>query len=50
MSAVAGLGSVVMWVAIAVVASRLAALLGTGRPATVHHTTVNNRWFGRSTH
>ncbi|WP_330480355.1 hypothetical protein [Streptomyces sp. NBC_00724] len=50
-SAVAGLGSVVMWVAIAVVASRLApALLGTGRPATVHHTTVNNRWFGRSTH
>ncbi|MET8510799.1 hypothetical protein [Streptomyces sp. NPDC005077] len=50
-SAFAGLGSVVMWVAIAVVASRLApALLGIGRPATVHHTTVNNRWFGRSTH
>ncbi|MCX5312091.1 hypothetical protein [Streptomyces sp. NBC_00154] len=50
-SAFAGLGSVVMWAAIAVVASRLApALLGTGRPATVHHTTVNNRWFGRSTH
>ncbi|MET8269227.1 hypothetical protein [Streptomyces sp. NPDC005096] len=50
-SAFAGLGSVVMWVAIAVVASRLApALLGTGRSHTVHHTTVNNRWFGRSTH
>ncbi|WP_328538290.1 hypothetical protein [Streptomyces sp. NBC_00344] len=50
-SALAGLGSAVMWAAIAVVASRLApALLGTSRPTTVHHTTVNNRWFGRSTH
>ncbi|PWS47008.1 hypothetical protein DLE01_32505 [Streptomyces sp. FT05W] len=50
-SALAGLGSVVMWAAIAVVASRLApAVLGTGRPTTVHHTHVTNRWFGRSTH
>lgn len=50
-SALAGLGSVVMWVAVAVVASRIApAVLGTGRPTTVHHTTVTNRWFGRSTH
>lgn len=50
-SAFAGLGSVVMWVAIAVVASRLApAVLGTGRPTTIHNTTVTNRWFGRSTH
>ncbi|MEU1467266.1 hypothetical protein ABZ434_03425 [Streptomyces sp. NPDC005761] len=50
-SAFAGLGSVVMWAAIAVVASRLApAVFGTGRPATVNHTTVNNRWFGRSIH
>ncbi|WP_367572891.1 hypothetical protein [Streptomyces globisporus] len=50
-SAAAGLGSLVMWAAIAVVASRIApAVLGGGRPATVHHTTVHNRWFGRSTH
>ncbi|MFI6125472.1 hypothetical protein ACIBCU_38185 [Streptomyces sp. NPDC051064] len=52
-SALAGLGSVVMWAAVAVVASRIGpALLGTGR-ATVHHhtTTVTNsaRWFGRTT-
>ena len=51
-SALAGLGTVVMWAAIAVVASRLApAALGAGRGATVHHhTTVTNsaRWFGRS--
>ncbi|MFJ8254789.1 hypothetical protein [Streptomyces sp. NPDC094466] len=51
-SAAAGLGSLVMWTAIAVVASRIApAVLGGGRPATVHTTTiVHNRWFGRSTH
>ncbi|MFF5879027.1 hypothetical protein ACIQ9M_31810 [Streptomyces californicus] len=50
-SAAAGLGSLVMWAAIAVVASRIApTVLGGGRPATVHHTTVHNRWFGRSTH
>ncbi|MEV8450072.1 hypothetical protein [Streptomyces parvus] len=50
-SAAAGLGSLVMWAAIAVVASRIApAIMGGGRPATVHHTTVHNRWFGRSTH
>ncbi|MFH9578514.1 hypothetical protein ACH4MO_10955 [Streptomyces globisporus] len=50
-SAAAGLGSLVMWAAIAVVASRIApTLLGAGRPATVHNTTVHNRWFGRSTH
>ncbi|MEU5718468.1 hypothetical protein AB0G71_22265 [Streptomyces sp. NPDC020403] len=50
-SAAAGLGSLVMWAAIAVVASRIApTVLGAGRPATVHNTTVHNRWFGRSTH
>ncbi|MFE5961896.1 hypothetical protein [Streptomyces rubiginosohelvolus] len=50
-SAAAGLGSLVMWAAIAVVASRIApTVLGGGRPATVHHTTVHNRWFGRSSH
>ncbi|MFH9560136.1 hypothetical protein ACH4K7_27775 [Streptomyces globisporus] len=50
-SAAAGLGSLVMWAAIAVVASRIApAVLGGGRSPAVHHTTVNNRWFGRSTH
>ncbi|GHF90258.1 hypothetical protein PV376_11625 [Streptomyces sp. NRRL_ISP-5395] len=50
-SAAAGLGSLVIWAAIAVVASRIApAVLGGGRPATVHNTTVYNRWFGRSTH
>ncbi|MFD5903158.1 hypothetical protein ACFWHG_16855 [Streptomyces microflavus] len=50
-SAAAGLGSLVMWAAIAVVASRIGSVvLGGGRPATVHHTTVHNRWFGRSTH
>ncbi|MEU3719459.1 hypothetical protein [Streptomyces californicus] len=50
-SAAAGLGSLVMWAAIAVVASRIgSAVLGSGRPATVHNTTVHNRWFGRSTH
>ncbi|MFF0698662.1 hypothetical protein ACFYU4_39295 [Streptomyces tendae] len=45
-SAFAGLGSVVMWAAIAVVASRLAP----SRTA-VHHTHVTNtaRWFGRTT-
>ncbi|MFD6235938.1 hypothetical protein ACFWO4_21020, partial [Streptomyces diastaticus] len=47
-SALAGLGSVVMWVAIAVVAARLAPGLGGGR-GTVHHTTVTTRWWGRST-
>jgi hypothetical protein len=52
-SALAGLGSLVMWAAIAVVASRLApAVLGTGRP-TVHQNTINvtnsARWFGRTT-
>ncbi|MFD8663573.1 hypothetical protein ACFV1V_33860 [Streptomyces globisporus] len=51
LSAAAGLGSLMMWAAVAVVASRIGpALLGTGRPTTVHHTTVTNRWFGRSTH
>ncbi|MEU2294316.1 hypothetical protein ACFY9H_28690 [Streptomyces bacillaris] len=50
-SAATGLGSLVMWAAIAVVASRITpAVLGGGRPATVHNTTVHNRWFGRSTH
>ncbi|MFI5651351.1 hypothetical protein ACIA71_09075 [Streptomyces anulatus] len=50
-SAATGLGSLVMWAAVAVVASRIApAVLGGGRPATVHNTTVHNRWFGRSTH
>ncbi|MFH9499952.1 hypothetical protein ACH4L9_31530 [Streptomyces globisporus] len=50
-SAAAGLGSLVMWAAIAVVASRITpAVLGGGRPAMVHNTTVHNRWFGRSTH
>ncbi|MFJ3529266.1 hypothetical protein [Streptomyces sp. NPDC090132] len=50
-SSAAGLGSLAMWAAIAVVASRIGpAVLGGGRPATVHHTTVHNRWFGRSTH
>ncbi|KAA6203437.1 hypothetical protein F2B00_04780 [Streptomyces parvus] len=50
-SAAAGLGSLVMWAAIAVVASRIApTILGAGRPTTVHNTTVHNRWFGRSTH
>ncbi|OKI50255.1 hypothetical protein AMK17_36360 [Streptomyces sp. CB00072] len=50
-SAAAGLGSLVMWAAIAIVASRIApTVLGAGRPATVHNTTVHNRWFGRSTH
>lgn len=53
-SALAGVGSVVMWVAVAVVASRLApAVLGTGRAGTVHHHTTNvttsSRWFGRTT-
>lgn len=51
-SALAGLGTVVMWAAIAVVASRLApAVLGTERGTVHHHTTVTNsaRWFGRST-
>jgi hypothetical protein len=50
-SAAAGLGSVVMWAAIAVVASRLAPVLfGTGREVH-HHTHVTNsaRWFGRTT-
>jgi len=51
-SALAGVGSVVMWIAVAVVASRIApALLGTG--STVHHHTTNvtteSRWFGRTT-
>lgn len=53
-SALAGVGSVVMWAAVAVVASRLApAALGTGRTATVHHhtttVTTHTRWFGRTT-
>ncbi|WP_326677801.1 hypothetical protein [Streptomyces sp. NBC_01237] len=50
LSAATGLGTVVMWAAVAVVASRIAPALGPGR-TTVHHTTVTNRasWFGRST-
>ncbi|QEU71976.1 hypothetical protein CP967_08350 [Streptomyces nitrosporeus] len=53
-SALTGLGSVVMWIAVAVVASRIApAALGTARTGTVHHhtTTVTHsaRWFGRTT-
>nr|WP_012901752.1 hypothetical protein [Streptomyces sp. Y27]ADA71999.1 hypothetical protein pWTY27_7 [Streptomyces sp. Y27] len=48
-SALAGLGSVVMWVAIAVVAARLAPGLGGGRGPVHHHTTVTTRWWGRST-
>ncbi|WP_445276812.1 hypothetical protein [Streptomyces sp. DSM 41033] len=53
-SALAGLGSVVMWAAVAVVASRLApAVLSTSRTGTVHHHTTNvtaeSRWFGRTT-
>lgn len=51
-SALAGLGTVVMWAAVAVVASRLApAVLGTGRGTVHHHTTVTNsaRWGGRTT-
>jgi len=52
-SALAGLGSLVMWAAIAVVASRIApAVLGTGR-GTVHHhhttVTTSSRWLGRTT-
>ncbi|MFJ7626476.1 hypothetical protein ACIQZN_08305 [Streptomyces sp. NPDC097595] len=51
-SALAGLGSVAMWAAVAVVASRLApAVLGTSRATVHHHTTTitnTNRWFGRS--
>jgi hypothetical protein len=50
-SALAGLGSVVMWIAVAVVASRIApAVLGNG--STVHHhttVTTSSRWFGRTT-
>lgn len=51
-SAAAGLGSVVMWAAVAVVASRLAPVLfGSGRATVHHHTHVTNsaRWFGRTT-
>ncbi|WP_331760686.1 hypothetical protein [Streptomyces anulatus] len=49
-SAAAGLGSLVMWAAVAVVASRLGpALLGTGRPTTTVHVTNRASWFGRST-
>ena len=52
-SALAGLGSVAMWIAVAVVASRLApTLLGTGRTTVHHHTTnvtTTSRWFGRTT-
>ncbi|MFE1928695.1 hypothetical protein ACFW91_39865 [Streptomyces asoensis] len=51
-SAAAGLGSVVMWAAVAVVASRLAPVLfGTGRATVHHHThvTASSRWFGRTT-
>ncbi|MFF0408744.1 hypothetical protein [[Kitasatospora] papulosa] len=52
-SALAGVGSVVMWVAVAVVASRLApTVLGTGR-GTVHHhhttVTTSSRWWGSTT-
>ncbi|KQX85347.1 MULTISPECIES: hypothetical protein [unclassified Streptomyces] len=52
-SALAGLGTVVMWAAVAVVASRLApAVLGTGR-GTVHHhhttVTTSSRWWGSTT-
>ena len=52
-SALTGLGSLVMWAAIAVVASRIApAVLGTGRTTVHHHTTnvtTTSRWFGRTT-
>lgn len=53
-SALAGLGTIAMWAAVAVVASRIApAALGTGRTGTVHHHTTNvttsARWFGRTT-
>ncbi|MGW1848602.1 hypothetical protein [Streptomyces sp. NPDC001966] len=52
-SAATGLGTVVMWAAVAVVASRIAPALGTGRTATVHHHTTNvtthTRWWGRTT-
>lgn len=52
-SALAGLGTVAMWAAIAVVASRLTpALLGTSRDSVHHHTTnvtTSARWFGRTT-
>ncbi|MFE7347562.1 hypothetical protein [Streptomyces griseus] len=51
-SALAGVGTVAMWAAVAVVASRLAPALGGGR-ATVHHHTTNvtttTRWWGRTT-
>ncbi|MEV8225030.1 hypothetical protein AB0P41_02980 [Streptomyces sp. NPDC079167] len=55
-SALTGLGSVAMWIAVAVVASRVApAALGTARTSAVHHHTTNitasSRWWGRtSTH
>ncbi|MFI6960772.1 hypothetical protein [Streptomyces sp. NPDC050255] len=52
-SALAGLGTVAMWAAVAVVASRLAPALVTGRAGSVHHHTTNvttsSRWFGRTT-
>ena len=53
-SALAGLGSVVMWIAVAVVASRLApTVLGTSRTGTVHHhhttVTTSSRWWGSTT-
>ncbi|WP_098020500.1 hypothetical protein [Streptomyces sp. b62] len=50
LSAAAGLGSIVMWAAVAVVASRLGpALLGTARATTTVHVTNRASWFGRST-
>lgn len=53
-SALAGVGSVVMWIAVAVVASRLApTVLGTSRTGTVHHhhttVTTSSRWWGSTT-
>lgn len=53
-SALAGVGTVAMWAAVAVVASRLAPALGAGRTGTVHHhrhtnVTTHTRWFGRTT-
>lgn len=51
-SALAGVGTVVMWAAVAVVASRIAPALTGGR-ATVHHHTTNitthTRWWGSTT-
>ena len=52
-SALAGAGTLLLWVAVAIVASRVApALLGAGRTTvnntTNNHVTNENRWLGRS--